>query len=453
MANIRQYIGARYVIKIYENSQDAESAEWESNTNYEPLTMVTYQNGSYLSKKQVPATVGNPAANAAYWTQTGFYNGQIASLQAQIDAINNTTIPAINNDIADLEGDIAELLTLIDASRGNYIFIGDSYNNPQYSDWGNYAATELGLTSGQYASLYIDGGSISGGQFDTLIAEYAATLTQEEKDSVSHIVCGGGINDTTVSANDLKTRMASFISLCKSQFRNATVYMAFIGNSVESSSILHNRDYAGIARALEVYRNCATIGGKYLEGLEYVLHDYSLMASDGIHPTQDGGAEIGKYIKIALINGKAHIMRSYKSTTTGALVDNSSADSGLTINEIARADNEYLVYVNQDNNTQTFTFWGRLAVISSSFMTCNASTHYKLGTCKLDLVNGKKPLVVDITANGREYNDNTKFHNVKACTKFCIFVENYFPTLVQNRKVIFLFCPNSIKFSVASAHC
>ena len=84
---VRQYIGARYVTKIYENSQDPSSAEWESNVNYEPLVLVTYNNGSYLSKKEVPANVGNPAANPSYWVQTGFYNGQIADLQNQITAL------------------------------------------------------------------------------------------------------------------------------------------------------------------------------------------------------------------------------------------------------------------------------------------------------------------------------------------------------------------------------
>ena len=85
----RQYIGARYVTKIYENSLDPSSAEWEAGVNYEPLTMVTYNNGSYLSKKEVAASIGDPASNPSYWTQTGFYNGQIAHLQDQIDDINS----------------------------------------------------------------------------------------------------------------------------------------------------------------------------------------------------------------------------------------------------------------------------------------------------------------------------------------------------------------------------
>lgn len=86
--SVRQYIGARYVTKIYENSNDPSSAAWEAGVNYEPLVMVTYNNGSYLSKQTVPASIGDPANNPTYWVQTGFYNGQIASLQAQIDSIN-----------------------------------------------------------------------------------------------------------------------------------------------------------------------------------------------------------------------------------------------------------------------------------------------------------------------------------------------------------------------------
>ena len=95
MANIRQYIGARYVFKIYENSQDPSSAEWEVGVTYEPLTIVTYLNSTYASKKDVPGSVGNPAANPQYCIVTGAYNGQIATLQQQIDTINNTTIPSI----------------------------------------------------------------------------------------------------------------------------------------------------------------------------------------------------------------------------------------------------------------------------------------------------------------------------------------------------------------------
>ena len=63
---VRQYIGARYVLKIYENSQNPLTADWEAGVNYEPLVMVNYQNSSYISRKDVPATVGDPVSNPTY---------------------------------------------------------------------------------------------------------------------------------------------------------------------------------------------------------------------------------------------------------------------------------------------------------------------------------------------------------------------------------------------------
>lgn len=72
---VRQYIGARYVPKFYENADN--TAEWRSGVAYEPLTIVTYNGNSYTSKIEVPASVGNPSANPSYWISTGIYNEQI----------------------------------------------------------------------------------------------------------------------------------------------------------------------------------------------------------------------------------------------------------------------------------------------------------------------------------------------------------------------------------------
>ena len=85
----RQYIGARYVPLVYENTVDPSSAEWQENVNYEPMIIVTFNLGSYMSKKYVPASVGNPAENPDYWVQMGQYNGQIAHLQSEIDALDD----------------------------------------------------------------------------------------------------------------------------------------------------------------------------------------------------------------------------------------------------------------------------------------------------------------------------------------------------------------------------
>ena len=83
----RQYIGARYVPKFYTNSVDG-TTQWEANVVYDPLIYVTLTNGHmYISKKQVPATVGTPASNANYWLDMGSYNGFIDQLQDEIDVL------------------------------------------------------------------------------------------------------------------------------------------------------------------------------------------------------------------------------------------------------------------------------------------------------------------------------------------------------------------------------
>lgn len=99
-----QYIGARYVTKVYQNSTDPLSAEWQPNVEYEPLTMVTYNRGSYLTKKFVPATIGAPVDNPEYWVETGHYNGQIANLEREVanlyDGLDNEATTRRNADNA-----------------------------------------------------------------------------------------------------------------------------------------------------------------------------------------------------------------------------------------------------------------------------------------------------------------------------------------------------------------
>lgn len=80
---VRQYIGARYVPAFFENSLG--TAEWEAGVSYEPLTIVTYSGNSYTSKKPVPSNIGNPAANSAYWANTGNFNAQLAELTPLIE--------------------------------------------------------------------------------------------------------------------------------------------------------------------------------------------------------------------------------------------------------------------------------------------------------------------------------------------------------------------------------
>lgn len=94
-----QYIGARYVPVWYVNSVD-QTANWEINVEYEPLTFVTTPNNHlYISKKTVPDNIGTPADNTLYWLDMGvFTGGGGGGDQEQIDHIRNGIAPDFDID-------------------------------------------------------------------------------------------------------------------------------------------------------------------------------------------------------------------------------------------------------------------------------------------------------------------------------------------------------------------
>lgn len=73
----RQYIGARYVPLL--------DGDWDSTKVYEPLTVVSYNFGSYTSKKPVPA--GIVPTNTEYWQLTGNYNAQVEAYRQEVVAL------------------------------------------------------------------------------------------------------------------------------------------------------------------------------------------------------------------------------------------------------------------------------------------------------------------------------------------------------------------------------
>lgn len=76
---VLQYVGARYVPALYQSSDG--SIEWESDTSYESLTMVTYNNTAYISRMPVTNEVGAPPAYPVYWARIGTYDAYIESIQ------------------------------------------------------------------------------------------------------------------------------------------------------------------------------------------------------------------------------------------------------------------------------------------------------------------------------------------------------------------------------------
>lgn len=291
----RQYIGARYVAKIYENSQNPLSAEWESNVNYEPLTIVTYNYGTYISKKTVTANIGNPSENGTYWTQTGFYNGQIANLQNQIDTIN-ATIGTIQSEY-----------------ETTAIYIGNSYTNGGGSSTGTrglYALTkDLFDNASEYTADGIGFLTYTGHSttFETELVSAGTSMSEADRAKVTHIIVISAYGDTrammeqtTPNLTVLDTAIASFITAKNTYFPNAKLYIT-LGEGVANSGISNESNFFMEYAIHDMLRTLATKNNYYYLGWIgwEITHNNSMFHTDGIHPNDIGYDILSRAFKSA----------------------------------------------------------------------------------------------------------------------------------------------------------
>ena len=146
-----QYIGARYVPIWYHNSVD-DTANWEVNVQYEPLTWVTTPNDHlYLSKKTVPDNIGSPALNTEYWLDMGVFTASYPELKemignlADLETTDKESLVAAINEIVGKVGDLTglntrdkdnlvdainEVITMIQGEVRKFILVSDSYGDP-----------------------------------------------------------------------------------------------------------------------------------------------------------------------------------------------------------------------------------------------------------------------------------------------------------------------------------
>lgn len=123
---VTQYIGAAYVAHGW--------TTWDAQTSYDNMYVVEYQNGNYISKKNVPPGV-SPAGNQGdneYWAWFGVKSAQIEDYRQEVEKIAKTHTPHI--------GTINELNTL-DLNLGDTFFT-DGFNEPGDGGNGLYLITE-----------------------------------------------------------------------------------------------------------------------------------------------------------------------------------------------------------------------------------------------------------------------------------------------------------------------
>lgn len=312
----RQYIGARYVPKFYQNSVDG-SADWESNVVYDPLTYVTLSNGHmYISKKRVPATVGTPATNADYWLDIGSYNGFIEELQNQIDALES--------EIAQLDDEV-------------YVVIGDSWSNYYIGNDRIIDIIAASISNGKVHKQDARGGAgfignYGGYTYGDILTSINNNMTADERAKVKHVVVIGGENDGSPTAVELQTAVQSFVTNATTLYPDCDVtYIHATGTVAKNFNENHR-----------LLVNLTTDRFIFLAGFPNVMVTANLYQNDG-HPASDLRSEWCKWV-IALY--RSHKYQFYKNVNvTSALATSQMSVSGGTVN-VACRDNEYRLFSN-----------------------------------------------------------------------------------------------------------
>lgn len=462
----RRYIGARYVPKFYQNSVDG-SAQWEANVVYEPLMYVTLTNGHmYLSRKQVPATVGSPVDNIDYWLDVANYNGYISQLQAEIDDINDVKIPAINSNIAlkqditdnnlnttdktvvgainELDGDIDTINTNLalkqDATDNNldtsdktivgainelntdvqdlssaivglknrkYIFVGDSYGDetylPDVQGWWRYLANYLGISTSDYYEACENGGGFN--RTDTT-KRYISILQGIE----NNVTDKESITDIVIAGgyNDIDDSITDITA-------RATELKSYINTTYPNARIwiapigwTSDVTYSRLnlfRRMIYNYLSLSSIGFLPIDGGYLALHNYTLMR-DPAHPTSNGNAEIAKYLYAGLT------YTNYK-TVVNQIIQSMTADAtGSFIGSP-------LFNANMDGNNITAFVQFQMQYATPMSITADGTNKCPIGTLADGLVKGSDDGNTPIAVNCY-YDDGTNYNSITGL----LFIEN-----------------------------
>lgn len=290
----RQYIGARYVPKFYENSVDG-STQWESNVVYDPLIYVTLQNGHmYISKKQVPATVGTPASNVDYWLDMGSYNGFIDSLQNQIDAHTEQ---------------IEQLMieTNLQLKQRKFVLVGDSYATNYTSGdvnivgWVDKFISINGLTSNNVSNAHIYRTNGTGFYAPNSRPWLGYINTLDTDEDITDVIFLGGCNDigyAKTSPTLLANAVHDTINAAKNKFPNAAIWVGFIGFDLHLA-LADNY----IKKCINIwYSETVKCGGRILNNMESLLYNKSYMLNTS-HPNNAGLDIIAGALSSALCGG------------------------------------------------------------------------------------------------------------------------------------------------------
>lgn len=288
----RQYVGARYVPKFFENPDG--SNDWAEGVSYEALTIVTYAGNNYTSKIPVPANVGSPNLNTQYWVNTGNSSGggDINELQKQVNKNSN---------------DIVEIKEAIGPTKKKYLFMADSWGEVRNSSNKTFLqiikenlklSDEECVLSGVGTSSFGNPGGV----------KFLTTLQNMAVKDFTDIYVFAGANDYFGTGNNVITGIKNFIDYVNTNIPGCHVYIGFTSKDIRMNSVAMER------HSVEQYMKCQQYGATFLENSQYIFCKYSEFDQTYFHPVPSAIQYLGDMCTQLVTNKRCDVLRSVELT-------------------------------------------------------------------------------------------------------------------------------------------
>lgn len=264
------YIGARYVPKF------ANPVEWNATTQYEPLTIVTYQGNSYTSKTFPP--VGVLPTNTTYWAPTGNYNAQVEAYRQEVLDVKNS-LDNIKSNIITIETQTNRILTPNQTKK--YLFQTDSYGNTYEGVTQSFVTLVQKQLNADIIKISTGGYGFNGfnNQYYIDILKQWVTNNPSIVPTITDIWVFGGANEIT---SGLEAKINEYISYIKTTFPQANLCICFYGAVL--NSYVDTQKMVNVKLTYDIA--CGNNGIRFGGDLSGSMLGY--IGPDFIHPNQTG---------------------------------------------------------------------------------------------------------------------------------------------------------------------
>ena len=275
------------------------SGEWDITEQYPAWTIVNNNGTGYISIQPVPKGIN--ITNNNYWRSVIDYSETIADLQNRVVDLEED-VDDIKSDLRYAFDRIANVEKYV-PETAKIILIGDSYLEATGAVT-NYGAQLETLMPNATIYRYADAGSgfdhygVLGKTFGMMASEAIADHSDEK---IGYVFMIGGSNDRNQNQADVETYMASAIASLRAAWPTAKICVGFCGWTDMTQS---STDKTYFIKTCDTYKTCIDHDAVFVDGLQYVMHDYSNFYNAG-HPNTDLQGRIAKFLYQFINNGYA----------------------------------------------------------------------------------------------------------------------------------------------------